>query len=162
MVQCGNNPHQKRANAKDASLLTFSSVRPALPTLPNVTTVTSSIVTRGQKCQAGRRTCHKHTVVIGGQGWWAQQNCVVMVMQMRSRWWESNIVSSILWQTKEHREESVTKLEERILAHCLLLPYVMANNNFETKFAAVYADWDVGTLNNPKQQMSPYVMALMS
>ena len=61
-----------------------------------------------------------------------------------------------------HKEESVTKLEERILAHCLLLPYVMANNNFETKFAAVYADWDVGTLNNPKQQMSPCATALMS
>ena len=33
----------------------------------------------------------------------------------------------------EHKEESMTKLDERILAHCLLFPYVMANKNFEKK-----------------------------
>ena len=59
-----------------------------------------------------------------------------------------------------HKEESVTKLEERILAHCLLLPYVMPNENFEKQFALVYADWDVGSLHNPKQQMNPCATVL--
>ena len=61
-----------------------------------------------------------------------------------------------------HKEESVTKLEERILAHCLLLPCVIPNKKFEAKFGVVYADWDIGTLNNPKQQMSPCATTLMS
>ena len=62
----------------------------------------------------------------------------------------------------EHEEDSVTKLEERILAHCLLLPYVIPSKKFEAKFWVVYADWEVGTLNNPKQQISPCATTLMS
>ena len=71
---------------------------------------------------------------------------------------EFNLVTN----KEEHKEESVTKLEERILAHCLLLPYVIPNKKFEAKFEVVYADWDVGLLNNPKQQMSPCATAMMS
>ena len=37
----------------------------------------------------------------------------------------------IVTNKEEHKEESVASLEERILAHCLLLPYVMPNINFE-------------------------------
>ena len=40
--------------------LAFSSVRPVLPTLPNVITAISSIVTRGKNCQEARQTCYKH------------------------------------------------------------------------------------------------------
>ena len=46
----------------------------------------------------------------------------------------------------EHEEETVTKLKERILAHCLLLSYVSPNKTFEKQFAVVYDDWDIGWL----------------
>ena len=69
---------------------------------------------------------------------------------------EFNLVTN----QEEHQEESVAKLEERILAHYLLLPYVMPNINFEKKFVLVYADWDVGLLHNPKQQMNPCATVL--
>ena len=50
----------------------------------------------------------------------------------------------------EREEETVTKLEDRILAHCLLLPYVLLNKTFNKQFAVVYDDWDVGCLRVPK------------
>ena len=68
----------------------------------------------------------------------------------------------IVTNQEEHKEESVASLEERILSHCLLLPYVMPNENFEKQFALVYADWDVGSLHNPKQQMNPCATVLTS
>ena len=80
------------------------------------------------------------------------------VTAMGVEYCEFNLMSN----KDEHEEESVTKLEERILAHCLLLPYVIPNKKFEANFGVVYADWDVGTLNNPKQQKRPCATALMS
>ena len=68
--------------------------------------------------------------------------------------------SFLVTNQEEHKEESVASLEERILSHCLLLPYVMPNENFEKQFALVYADWDVGSLHNPKQQMNPCATVL--
>ena len=35
----------------------------------------------------------------------------------------------------EYEGESVSKLEQRILAHCLLLPYIIPNKKFEAKIA---------------------------
>ena len=55
----------------------------------------------------------------------------------------------------EHEETSVDKLEERILAPCLLLPYVISNKTFEQKFAVSYADWDIGSMISAKKEMSP-------
>ena len=40
----------------------------------------------------------------------------------------------------KHEEEKVTKLEVRILVHCLLLPYVLPNKTFKKQFAVVYDD----------------------
>ena len=53
----------------------------------------------------------------------------------------------------EHEEETVTKFEERIVAHCLLLPYVLSDKIFNKQFAVVYDDWDVGCLSIPKKEM---------
>ena len=55
----------------------------------------------------------------------------------------------------EHEEQTATKLEERILAHCLLLSYVLPNKTFNKQFAVVYDDWDVGCLRIPKKEMTP-------
>ena len=38
----------------------------------------------------------------------------------------------------EHEEETVTKLEEWILTHCLLLPYVLPNKIFNKTIAVVF------------------------
>ena len=54
----------------------------------------------------------------------------------------------------EREEETVTKLEDRILAHCLLLPYVLPNKTFNKKFAVVYDDRDVGCLRVPNKEMT--------
>ena len=54
----------------------------------------------------------------------------------------------------EHEEETVTKLEERILAHCFLLPYVLPNKIFNKMSTVVYNDWDVGCLRVPKKEIS--------
>lgn len=64
---------------------------------------------------------------------------------------ELNLVTN----KEEHEQTSVDKLEERMLAPCLLLPYVIANKTFERKFAVCYADWDVGSMNNAKKEMTP-------
>ena len=79
-----------------------------------------------------------------------------MVEAMGIEYCEFDIVTN----QEEHKEESVASLEERILSHCLVLPYVMPNENFEKKFALVYADWDVGSLHNLKQQMNPCATVL--
>ena len=54
----------------------------------------------------------------------------------------------------KHEEDTVTNLEERSLAYCLLLPYVLPNKTFNKKFAVVYDDRDVGCLRVPNKEMT--------
>ena len=76
---------------------------------------------------------------------------VCAVSAMGVEYSELNLVTN----KDEHEETSVVKLEERILAPCLLLPYVISSKTFEQKFAVSYADWDIGSMINAKKEMSP-------
>jgi hypothetical protein len=55
----------------------------------------------------------------------------------------------------KHEEETATKLEEWILAHCLLLPYVLPNKIFNKIIAVVFDEWSVGSVREPKKETTP-------
>ena len=50
----------------------------------------------------------------------------------------------------EDKERDILGSEKETKAHCLLLPYVLPNNNFAKQFAVVYDDWDVEGLSGKR------------